>query len=58
MRTLLTLGAGALLMYLMDGERGPQRRARLLDQIERAKRALSARTRASETSKSRRHLAR
>ena len=45
MRTLLTLGAGALLMYLMDGERGPQRRAQLRDQMERLKRALSARGR-------------
>jgi hypothetical protein len=43
MKTLLVLGAGALMMYLMDGERGAQRRAQLRDQVERAKRALSAR---------------
>ena len=45
MRTLLTLGAGALLMYLMDRERGPQRRAQLRDQLERLKRALNAHAR-------------
>ena len=45
MRTLLALGAGALAMYLMDRERGAQRRAELRDQMERAKRALSARVR-------------
>ena len=39
MKTLLALGAGALAMYLMDRERGPQRRAQLRDQVERAKRA-------------------
>ena len=45
MKTLLALGAGALAMYLMDRERGPQRRAQLRDQVERAKRAFSARVR-------------
>ena len=45
MKTLLALGAGALAMYLMDRERGPQRRAQLRDQAERAKRAFSARVR-------------
>lgn len=33
MKTLLTLGAGALAMYLMDREKGPQRRAQLLEKL-------------------------
>lgn len=43
MKTLLLLGAGALAMYLMDREHGPQRRAQLREQLERAKRRLSER---------------
>lgn len=43
MKTLLLLGAGALAMYLMDRELGPQRRAQLREQLERAKRRLSER---------------
>ncbi|HEX6413365.1 MAG TPA: hypothetical protein VFZ94_09975 [Burkholderiales bacterium] len=44
MKTLLLLGAGALAMYLMDRELGPQRRAQLREQLERAKRLVSERT--------------
>jgi hypothetical protein len=33
MKTLLLLGAGALAMYLMDRELGPQRRAQLREQL-------------------------
>jgi hypothetical protein len=42
-KTLFLLGAGALAMYLMDRERGPQRRAQLREQLERAKRLVSER---------------
>ena len=33
MKTLLVLGAGALAVYLMDREKGPQRRAQLLEKL-------------------------
>jgi hypothetical protein len=33
MRTLVTFGLGALTMYLLDRENGPQRRARLRSQL-------------------------
>ena len=49
MKTLLLLGAGALAMYLMDRELGPQRRAQLREQLERAKRLMSERAHGGAT---------
>lgn len=49
MKTLLLLGAGALAMYLMDRELGPQRRAQLREQLERAKRLVRERAQGGAT---------
>jgi hypothetical protein len=41
MRTLVTLGLGALAMYLLDPEHGRRRRARMREQLTQAKRAVN-----------------
>ena len=43
MRTLVTLGLGALAMYLFDPQQGRRRRALVRDQITHARRVLSER---------------
>ena len=43
MRTVLFALGGALAVYLMNGEKGAQRRARLREQLERAKQMIRER---------------
>jgi hypothetical protein len=43
MRTLVTLGLGALAMYLLDPEHGRRRRARMREQLAHAKRVVNTR---------------
>jgi hypothetical protein len=45
MRTLVTLGLGALAMYLLDPQQGRRRRALLRDQVTHARRAGGERAR-------------
>ena len=66
MRTLVTLGLGALAMYLFDPQHGRRRRAALRDQIspasnragQRALRSEAAPDRPSETPQGAQHLGR
>ena len=61
MRTLVTLGLGALAMYLLDPEHGRRRRARVRDQLTQAKRAVDTqleRIKPTETPQSIQHLGR
>ena len=44
MRILLTLGLGALAMYLLDPQQGRRRRAPLQDQLSHARTALRGRS--------------
>lgn len=43
MRTIITLGLGALAMYLLDPQQGRTRRAQARDQLSRAKRLVRER---------------
>ena len=47
MRTLVTLGIGAVAMYLLDPEQGPRRRAQLRERFADGQRRLLDRTRGS-----------
>jgi len=61
MRTLVTLGLGALAMYLLDPEHGRRRRARVRDQLTQAKQAVNSRLERAkplETPQSVQHLGR
>jgi hypothetical protein len=44
MKTLVTLGLGALAMFLLDPQHGQGRRSRLRDRLTRAKHLVSRRT--------------
>jgi hypothetical protein len=44
MKTLLLLGAGALVLYLTDREQGAQRRAQLREKLDRAKQMIRERS--------------
>ena len=44
MKTLVTLGLGALAMFLLDPQHGKGRRSRFRDRLTRAKRLVSRRT--------------
>lgn len=46
MKTLVTLGLGALAMYLFDPQQGRERRARLRDQVTHANRVARERVQA------------
>jgi len=46
MKTLVTLGLGALAMYLLDPQHGRERRARLRDQVTQANRVARERVQA------------
>ena len=48
MRTLFTLGLGALAMYLLDPQQGRRRRALLQDQLAHARTALRKRAAGAE----------
>ena len=47
MRTLVTLGIGAVAMYLLDPEQGPRRRAQLRERWANGQRMLRDRARGS-----------